>query len=525
MGPDALATLAQDQRLSLVVAGLRSALARDARATRPHGSALGPRPRAVLVPSLRVGVHRRERSPGGTRWRRCAAGVARSGRSARRLARGHGAPSARGRSRQGRLSVALAALRAAAGASTTSSGAAMPRAAASCVGCSIGSTQSAGAFDSSHSTQPGFETLVRSLPIDGDPPRPQLPGGPGSVVGRDRGRGAAGHARGAPGRRAESSGRRRRRSGALPARADQPGRSARARSQRPAPTAPRRQSLLAASGDLFARERRPGDARERHVRSRVERPRHHGPALARGRARLSAHRRATSASRRRLAPGTARDRVPGRRRVAALDGRRRPRRRRRARARARRLERDPLASRHGGGGGSGRAGVDRPPPARAAAGAGGRARPRSARARHAPGPGRFHRAAASVDGPRLRLGSISTSRRRDGRDARVLRSAGGRSAGGSPRRARRARAPLPRRGPRRRQARGRGAARPRSRVCRGRRDRRRAPPPTPSAASTTRGATWSRRSPTRCSGASQAPRDSRGSSRASRKRRARSRAI
>ncbi|HEX2463945.1 MAG TPA: hypothetical protein VHR17_04905, partial [Thermoanaerobaculia bacterium] len=38
---------------------------------------------------------------------------------------------------------------------------------------------SAGAFDSSQSTQPGFETLVRSLPIEGEPPRPHLPGGPG----------------------------------------------------------------------------------------------------------------------------------------------------------------------------------------------------------------------------------------------------------------------------------------------------------------------------------------------------------
>ena len=39
--------------------------------------------------------------------------------------------------------------------------------------------ESAGAFDNSQSTQSGFETLVRSLPIDGDPPRPHLPGGPG----------------------------------------------------------------------------------------------------------------------------------------------------------------------------------------------------------------------------------------------------------------------------------------------------------------------------------------------------------
>jgi hypothetical protein len=37
---------------------------------------------------------------------------------------------------------------------------------------------STGAFESSQSTQPGFETLVRSMPFAGDPPRPQLPGGP-----------------------------------------------------------------------------------------------------------------------------------------------------------------------------------------------------------------------------------------------------------------------------------------------------------------------------------------------------------
>jgi hypothetical protein len=39
--------------------------------------------------------------------------------------------------------------------------------------------ESSGAFDGSQMTRPGFETLARSLPFDEDPPRPRLPGGPG----------------------------------------------------------------------------------------------------------------------------------------------------------------------------------------------------------------------------------------------------------------------------------------------------------------------------------------------------------
>jgi hypothetical protein len=38
---------------------------------------------------------------------------------------------------------------------------------------------SSGGFDSSQSTRAGFETLVRAMPFEGEPPRPRLPGGPG----------------------------------------------------------------------------------------------------------------------------------------------------------------------------------------------------------------------------------------------------------------------------------------------------------------------------------------------------------
>ena len=315
-------------------------------------------------------------------------GVARLVGARGRLARGAGARAARDRPRQGRLPVALAALRAAAGRRLLRRRGDRGARSAFSVALFDRLDGSAGAFDSSQSTQPGFETLVRSLPIEGDPPRPHLPGGPAlwlTAIEEELPPGDAGAAAGRPrGARAPTAST----SGDPAARAGRPGRSARARSQRPAPTAPRRQFLPAAPGDLLARERRAGDARERHVRSRAERLDTmdlRSPEVARDYL-LAVAQLDVSA---RLAAGTARDRVPGRRRVAALDGRGRPRRRRAcSSASSRRGARSiPVTTR--GGGGCGRAGVDRPPPARAAAGAGGRAGPRPARARHAPGAGRF----------------------------------------------------------------------------------------------------------------------------------------